>query len=179
MSECIRAIADRKDKSAFEALFRFYGPRIKAVLMKSGATAHEAEEVMQETIVLIWRKAEQYDPKKASPSTWIYTIARNRRIDLFRRENRPALDPEDPYFSQSSSQPDGEQVSTEKQRTRMIRDRLKTLPDNQQILVRKAFYEDMTHQAIATELYMPLGTVKSRLRIAMRDLREQLSGAEL
>lgn len=179
MSESIRAIADRKDKSAFEALFRFYGPRIKAVLMKSGATAHEAEEVMQETIVLIWRKAEQYDPKKASPSTWIYTIARNRRIGLFRRENRPALDPEDPYFSQSSSQPDGEQVSTEKQRTRMIRDRLKTLPDNQQILVRKAFYEDMTHQAIATELDMPLGTVKSRLRIAMRDLREQLSGAEL
>ncbi|MGZ0245501.1 MAG: sigma-70 family RNA polymerase sigma factor, partial [Alphaproteobacteria bacterium] len=84
MAACLRAIAETKDRKAFEDLFRFYAPRLKAVLMKNGAGMQEAEEVMQEAMVLVWRKAEQFDPAKASPSTWIYTIARNRRIDLIR-----------------------------------------------------------------------------------------------
>ena len=179
MADCISAIAESRDRSAFEDVFRFYAPRLKAVLIKSGAKAQEAEEVMQEAMVLVWRKAEQFDPKKASPSTWIYTIARNRRIDLLRREKRRPLDPEDPFFHNISAYPDGEQVYTETQRAEIIREYLKTLPEEQLILVQKAFYEEMTHQAIAAELRMPLGTVKSRLRIAMRRLREQLSGAEL
>lgn len=179
MAACIRAIADRKDRKAFEDLFRFYAPRLKAVLIKGGAGLQEAEEVMQEAMVLVWRKAEQFDPAKASPSTWIYTIARNRRIDLIRREKRAPLDPEDPFFQNISAQPDGEQVYTENERASIIREYLKTLPEEQLLLVQKAFYEEMTHQAIAAELDMPLGTVKSRLRIAMRRLREQLSGAEL
>lgn len=179
MADCIRAIADSKDSSAFEDLFRFYAPRLKAVLIKGGAGPQEAEEVMQETMVLVWRKAEQFDPSKASASTWIYTIARNRRIDLLRREKRPPLDPEDPFFQGISASPDGEQAYTESQRAGIIREYIKTLPEEQLLLVRKAFYEEMTHQAIAAELDMPLGTVKSRLRIAMRRLREQLSGAEL
>ena len=179
MADCIRAIAERKDRNAFEALFRFYAPRLKAVLIKGGAGVQEAEEVMQEAMVLVWRKAEQFDPSKASASTWIYTIARNRRIDLLRREKRPALDPEDPFFHDISSNPDGEQAYSEGQRAKIIREFIKTLPAEQLLLVQKAFYEEMTHQAIAAELDMPLGTVKSRLRIAMRRLREQLSGAEL
>ena len=179
MADCIRAIADTRDRKAFEDLFRFYAPRLKAVLMKGGAGPQEAEEVMQEAMVLVWRKAEQFDPSKASASTWIYTIARNRRIDLLRREKRPALDPEDPFFHDVSASPDGEQAYTENQRAGIIREYMKTLPEEQLLLVQKAFYEEMTHQAIAAELDMPLGTVKSRLRIAMRRLREQLSGAEL
>lgn len=179
MAECIRAIADRQDRKAFEELFRFYAPRLKAVLIKGGAGQQEAEEVMQEAMVLVWRKAGQFDPSKASASTWIYTIARNRRIDLIRREKRPPLDPEDPFFHEVSASPDGEQVYTENQRAGIIRQYMKTLPEEQLLLVQKAFYEEMTHQAIATDLDMPLGTVKSRLRIAMRRLRDQLSGAEL
>lgn len=179
MAACIRAIADRKDRKAFEELFKFYAPRLKAVLIKAGAGVQEAEEVMQEAMVLVWRKAEQFDPAKASPSTWIYTIARNRRIDLLRREKRAPLDPEDPFFQTISAHPDGEQVYTESERAVVIREYLKTLPEEQLLLVQKAFYEEMTHQAIAAELDMPLGTVKSRLRIAMRRLREQLSGEEL
>ena len=179
MADCIRAIADTRDRKAFEDLFRFYAPRLKAVLMKGGAGPQEAEEVMQEAMVLVWRKAEQFDPSKASASTWIYTIARNRRIDLLRREKRPALDPEDPFFHDVSASPDGEQAYTENQRAGIIREYMKTLPEEQLLLVQKAFYEEMTHQAIAAELDMPLGTVKSRLRIAMRRLREQLSGDEL
>ena len=179
MTDCIRAIAERKDRQAFEDLFRFYAPRLKAVLIKGGAGVQEAEEVMQEAMVLVWRKSEQFDPAKASPSTWIYTIARNRRIDLLRREKRAPLDPEDPFFQNVSAQPDGEQVYTESERAKIIREFIKTLPEEQLLLVQKAFYEEMTHQAIAAELDMPLGTVKSRLRIAMRRLREQLSGEEL
>ena len=179
MAACIRAIAETKDRKAFEDLFRFYAPRLKAVLMKNGAGMQEAEEVMQEAMVLVWRKAEQFDPAKASPSTWIYTIARNRRIDLIRREKRAPLDPEDPFFQNISAQPDGEQAYTATERAKIIREYLKILPEEQLLLVQKAFYEEMTHQAIAAELDMPLGTVKSRLRIAMRRLREQLSGADL
>ena len=179
MADCIRAIAERKDRGAFEDLFRFYAPRLKAVLIKGGAGFQEAEEVMQEAMVLVWRKAEQFDPSKASASTWIYTIARNRRIDLLRREKRPLLDPEDPFFQNISAVPDGEQAYSETQRAGIIREYIKTLPEEQLLLIQKAFYEEMTHQAIAAELDMPLGTVKSRLRIAMRRLREQLSGAEL
>ena len=179
MSTCLRAIADNKDRQAFEQLFRFYAPRLKAVLIKGGAGVQEAEEVMQEAMVLVWRKAEQFDPAKASPSTWIYTIARNRRIDLLRREKRAPLDPEDPFFQNISAHPDGEKVYTESERADIIRKYLGTLPKEQLLLVQKAFYEEMTHQAIAAELDIPLGTVKSRIRIAMRRLREQLSGAEL
>lgn len=179
MANCIRAVADHGDREAFRQLFEFYAPRLKAFLIKRGANRSEAEEVMQEAMTLVWRKAAQFDPAKASASTWIYTIARNRRIDLIRRAKRPEIDPEDPFFSSVSDQPDGEQEYTRNERAGLVRDYLKTLPAEQLQVVQKAFYEEMTHQEIAAELDMPLGTVKSRIRIAMRRLREQLDGAEL
>lgn len=179
MADCIRAIAVRKDREAFRQLFTFYAPRLKAFLVKRGAGQGEAEEVMQEAMTLVWRKAEQFDPAKASASTWIYTIARNRRIDLIRRAKRPELDPEDPFFTSISDQPDGEEVYTKNERANVLRGYLKSLPAEQLEVVHKAFYEEMTHQEIAAELDMPLGTVKSRIRIAMRRLRDQLGGDEI
>ena len=179
MAECIRAIADREDRDAFKQLFSFYAPRLKAFLIKNGATPGDAEEVMQEAMTLVWRKAKQFDPAKASASTWIYTIARNRRIDLIRRAKRPELDPEDPFFTSVSEQPDGEQEYSQTERAALVRKYLGTLPADQLQVVQKAFYEEMTHQEIAAELDMPLGTVKSRIRIAMRRLRDQLDRAEL
>jgi RNA polymerase sigma-70 factor (ECF subfamily) len=179
MADCIRAVAERQDREAFRELFAFYAPRLKAFLIKRGASAGEAEDVMQEALTLVWRKAAQFDPAKASVSTWIYTIARNRRIDLIRRAKRPELDPEDPFFSSVSEQPDGEQEYTRNERAKLVRTYLKTLPAEQLQVVQKAFYEEMTHQKIAAELDMPLGTVKSRIRIAMRRLRDHLDGAEL
>lgn len=179
MADCIRAIADRKDREAFRQLFTFYAPRLKAFLIKRGAGQGEAEEVMQEAMTLVWRKAEQFDPTKASASTWIYTIARNRRIDLIRRAKRPELDPEDPFFTSISDHPDGEEVYTKNERARLLRGYLKGLPSEQLEVVHKAFYDEMTHQEIAAELDMPLGTVKSRIRIAMRRLRDQLGGDEI
>lgn len=179
MADCIRAVADRRDREAFRQLFTFYAPRLKAFLIKRGAGQGEAEEVMQEAMTLVWRKAEQFDPAKASASTWIYTIARNRRIDLIRRAKRPELDPEDPFFTSISDQPNGEEVYTKSERANVLRGYLKSLPAEQLEVVQKAFYEEMTHQEIAAELDMPLGTVKSRIRIAMRRLRDQLGGDEI
>lgn len=179
MADCLKAVADSRDRAAFESIFAYYAPRIKALLIRSGAGRPEAEEVMQETMVLIWRKAALFDPAKASASTWIYTIARNKRFDVLRREKRPELDPDDPFFSDMGAEPDGEAAYSAAQRSAIMRDHLKTLPEEQFLLVRKAFYEDMTHQAIAAELGIPLGTVKSRIRIALRGLREKLSGVDL
>ena len=179
MAAHLEAIGTARDKAAFEEVFRFYAPRIKGVLVRNGAGPQEAEEVMQETMVLIWRKAAQFDRSKASPSAWIYTIARNRRIDLLRKRQRPELDPEDPFFADSGVTPDGEETYGARQRGEIIEEHLKILPPEQLLLVQKAFYEDMTHQAIAAELDIPLGTVKSRLRIALRDLRAKLSGVDL
>ena len=179
MAECIRAIADSEDRDAFRQLFGFYAPRLKAFLIKNGATPGDAEEVMQEAMTLVWRKAKQFDPSKASASTWIYTIARNRRIDLIRRAKRPELDPEDPFFTSVSEQPDGEQEYSRTERATLVRKYLGTLPADQLQVVQKAFYEEMTRQEIAADLDMPLGTVKSRIRIAMRRLRDQLDRAEL
>ena len=179
MADCLRSIAEHRSREAFEDLFRFYAPRVKGLLIRSGATPQAAEEVMQETMVLVWRKAALFDPAKASASTWIYTIARNKRFDMLRREKRPELDPEDPFFAGSGAAPDGEAACSVAERDRIVRDHMKTLPDEQLLLVQKAFYEDMTHQAIAAELDLPLGTVKSRIRIALRGLRQKLSGVDI
>ena len=178
-ADCLRAIGKTHDRSAFESVFRFYAPRIKAVLMKSGARPEEAEEVMQETLVLVWRKAEQFDPAKASASTWIYTIARNRRIDLLRKTRRPELDPDDPFFTDSLTEPDGEQNVHNAERAEIVQNYIKTLPKEQLLVIQKAFFEDKTHQEIASELQIPLGTVKSRIRIAMRSMRDQLEKVDL
>ncbi|MEK9647174.1 MAG: sigma-70 family RNA polymerase sigma factor [Alphaproteobacteria bacterium] len=179
MADFIEAVAARRDKRAFAELFDFYAPRIKGVLLRAGANPQEAEEVMQETLVLIWRKAGQFDRRKASPSAWIYTIARNRRIDLIRKEQRPELDPEDPFFKAAADVPDGEEAYEASQRSDILAEHLKLLPPEQLTLVQKAFYEDMTHQEIADETGLPLGTVKSRIRIALRGLRAKLTGVEL
>lgn len=179
MADFIDAVAARRDKKAFAEIFDFYASRIKGVLLRAGASPQEAEEVMQETMVLIWRKAGQFDRRKASPSAWIYTIARNRRIDLIRKEQRPELDPEDPFFKSAGEVPDGEKTYEASQRGDILDEHIKMLPPEQLMLIQKAFFEDMTHQEIADETGLPLGTVKSRIRIALRDLRAKLTGVDL
>ncbi len=178
LANSLIAVGARADREAFRTLFRYYAPRIKALMIRAGARPQEAEEVVQETMALIWRKAALFDPAKASASTWIYTVARNKRYDLLRRENRPELDADDPFFA-GEAEPDGEDVYGAAERSEIIRKYLDILPEEQLLLVRKAFFEDMTHQAIAAELDIPLGTVKSRIRIAMRSLREKLDGVHL
>lgn len=170
----IRAIAEHSDREAFQALFEHFAPRVKAYLMRLGGCELMAEELAQETMVLVWRKAALYDPAKASPSTWIFTIARNRRIDAFRRESHPELDAEEPAL-QISDVPSADQALETKQSGAKVVEAMKKLSDSERQLLNLAYYEDKSHSTIATELKIPLGTVKSRLRQVFRKLRTDLS----
>lgn len=172
----IDAIAKRQDHAAFAALFGIYAPRIKTMLMRMGADAETAEDIAQETLVTIWRKASQYDPARATAAAWVYTIARNLRIDRLRRDRRAKLfalyetvEPEAP------ERPDGAMDIGEREAG--VRAALEQLPDEQVRVVQLSFFEGRAHGDIARLLELPLGTVKSRLRLAMNRLRQLVGDA--
>lgn len=170
-------VAEARDKRAFEALFTHFGPRVKAYLMRSGSNPDSAEELAQEAMATVWRRADSFDPSQASAATWIFTIARNKRIDAYRRLNRPELDPEDPaLIPQAEIAPD--QVVEEGEMSDAIRSAVKTLPAEQADMLKMAFFEDKAHSEIAEETGLPLGTVKSRLRLAIARMRKQLKEFE-
>lgn len=176
----ILAIAQQGDRQAFQALFEYFAPRVKSYLMRMGGSETGAEELAQETMVLVWRKAGLYDPAKASPATWIFAIARNRRIDAFRREKRPEVDADDPAL-RISDEPTADMVLESKQSSAQLVEALARLSDAERRLLTLAYYEDKSHSAIATEMKIPLGTVKSRMRQVFRKLRSELAimlGAE-
>jgi RNA polymerase sigma-70 factor, ECF subfamily len=169
----IRAIALRGDRAAFAALFAFYAPRIKAVLIRSGATAEAAEDLAQETMLAVWRKAGLYDPARAGASAWIYTIARNLRIDRLRQDKRAKLVAVyETIESEAPDRPDDLLDSSE--REERVRTALRELPQEQVRVVQLSFVEGRAHGDIAKLLNLPLGTVKSRLRLAMNRLRNLL-----
>jgi RNA polymerase sigma-70 factor (ECF subfamily) len=170
LADLLLRVAERNDRSAFANLFSHFGPRIKGFMMKTGASDDLAEEVVQETMVTIWTKARLFDPAKAGASTWIFTIARNKRIDMIRRRNRPEPDMHDPMF-QPDPEPDGEQALSSQQDQQRIRKAMAELPPEQYEIVRLSFFEGLAHSAIAEHLDLPLGTVKSRLRLAFRKVR--------
>lgn len=167
------AISQRRDRAAFTILFRHFAPRLKAYLMRLGAEAGAAEELAQEAMIMVWRRAETFDPAQASVGTWIFRIARNKRIDALRRERRPEFDPEDPCL-QPDPAPAADGQVERGQSDERVRAALKTLPAEQAEVVRMAYFEDKAHGTIAEETELPLGTVKSRLRLAMGRLRKAL-----
>ncbi|MEO0466481.1 MAG: sigma-70 family RNA polymerase sigma factor [Pseudomonadota bacterium] len=168
-------IAETQCRTSFATLFEFFAPRIKAYMQQLGSDASQAEELAQEVMVTVWRKAGQYDATKASVSTWIFRIARNRRIDLHRRTNKPELDPEDPMLRPPEPEtPDATFDRAQLEET--VRDKLATLPPDQLELLRAAFYQGLSHSEIAKAFDLPLGTVKSRIRLAFNKLRGQLEG---
>ena len=177
LSSALVRVAETKDHGAFRQLFDHYAPRIKSYLMRQGANAREAEDLAQEVMMAVWRKADKYVVSKASAGTWIFTIARNLRIDAFRRENRPEFDPNDPAFVPAPEQmPDRALEVSKIQKT--IRCALKELPEEQATVIRMSFFEDKAHRHIADELNLPLGTVKSRLRLGMARIRASLGEAQ-
>jgi RNA polymerase sigma-70 factor (ECF subfamily) len=174
--EVLGAIA-AGDRSAFVELFGRYAGRIKGFLMRAGASEADAEEVVQEVMVAIWRRAATFDPELAAPSTWIFTIARNRRIDLVRKARRPEPDPRDPLF-QPDPEPQGVDRLSAAEREKRVRAGLATLAPEQRRVMAAAFYDGLSHGEIAARLDLPLGTVKSRIRLAFRHLRAEV-GEEL
>ena len=170
MAQLIFSVAQSGDRAAFAELYGHFAPRLKSYLKRLGAANDTAEELVQETMLLVWRKAGTFDPAKASAGTWIFTIARNRRIDFLRRELRPELDPDDPAFG-SDPDPAADDMVLSGQREILIRAALNKLPAEQMQVVALSFLEDKPHSAISEELGIPLGTVKSRLRLAFQRLR--------
>ncbi len=159
-----------QDRAAFAELFERYARRIKAFILRAGTSNEDADEIAQEVMVTVWRKAHQFDPDKAAAVTWIFAIARNRRIDTIRRRMRPEPDPEDPLF-QPAPEPGGMEVLSAQQMAERVREGVAQLPEDQREVLRAAFYDGLSHAEIATALNLPLGTVKSRIRLSFKHLR--------
>ena len=165
----IEAVALRRDREAFAELFSHFAPRLKAWLMKSGATAAAAEDFAQDAMLTVWRKADLFDARKARAATWIFTIARNRRLDMLRRDARPLPTPEIELADVEVQRPDD--ILAASQDAERVRDALSRLKPDQVEVLRLAFFLDSPHSEIARRLDLPLGTVKSRIRNAMIKLR--------
>jgi RNA polymerase sigma-70 factor (ECF subfamily) len=172
-AECIAKIATERSEPAFDVLFRYFAPRIKSYCLRLGADDSSAEEITQEAMVSLWRNAAQFDPSKASPSTWVFTIARNLSIDRFRKSRRPEFDPNDPALVPDDQKtPDRlvEQIEIEKS----VRNVMDSLSANERNVVMLSFYDDLSHSEISRRLSVPVGTVKSGIRLAFAKIRSAL-----
>ena len=167
---CVELIGKNQDKLAFNSIFRYFAPRLKSFLVKAGSTDSQAEEVIQEVMIAVWTKSSTYDSNKSSVSTWIYTIARNKRIDKIRKEKRHYLSESDegleiPVDSTQEKEIFSAQVSNS------LKKYMSNLPEEQSKLLKLSYFYNKTHADISTELKIPLGTVKSRIRLALTKMR--------
>jgi RNA polymerase sigma-70 factor (ECF subfamily) len=177
LSAAIVAVASRGDRAAFAGLFGHFAPRVKSYLMRLGAPPAQAEDLAQETMLAVWSKAALYDPQRAEAATWVFTIARNLRIDALRRERHPEVS--DEFLAEvPDDRPGAEMLVADGRRDQALRAVLATLPPEQAEVVRLSFFADLAHPAIAERLRLPLGTVKSRLRLAMGRIRKALGDDE-
>jgi RNA polymerase sigma-70 factor (ECF subfamily) len=173
----IGRIAASRDRAAFAALFDVYAPRVKAFMMRKGATAEQAEDLVQETMITVWSKAPLYVSERGSVATWIFTIARNLRIDRLRREKTSLFTDLDDYDAESGEEGQEEALGRFQEDSYVAR-ALAQIPEEQRQLLIMSYMEDMPQSEIAAKLQMPLGTVKSRMRLAytrMRKLLETIS----
>lgn len=169
----LEAVAKNQDRSAFAELFNHFGPRVKAYLIRLGSDDTMAEEVTQDVMVTVWRKAALFDRSKSSAATWLFRIARNRRIDMLRRKRTVNVDTETMVI-EDENLPDPNETLDEDKRQARIRKALAQLPEQQLQLVELAFFTELSHSQIAEETGLPLGTVKSRIRLAFGRLRRVL-----
>lgn len=172
-SDLIVRIARNGDRQAFASLFSYYFTRVKAYLLRAGAAPAVAEELAQETMLRVWRKADAFDPRAGAASTWIFVIARNLRIDRLRGERSA-----DDFEIDPSEEPDapltGESVAIMSERTERVRRALRALSREQALIIELFYFEERPHSEIARRLDLPLGTVKSRVRLAVQRLRAEL-----
>jgi RNA polymerase sigma factor (sigma-70 family) len=177
LSGLAEAVAVRRDQKAFAELFDYFAPRIKSYLQRLGMEPGQAEELTQEVMIVLWHKAGLFDPAKSSLATWLFRIARNRRIDAFRRDKSALLDPDDPALQPSQPEAADDIVEAE-ERDERVRKAMLDLPEEQAVLVRQAFFLGRSHSQIAEDTGLPLGTVKSRIRLAFARLRRTLESGD-
>jgi RNA polymerase sigma factor (sigma-70 family) len=170
LADLLKQVGRDHDKVAFADLFDYFAPRLKNYLRRLGSTETEAEELVQETMLKVWRRADQFDPTKAAPATWVFAIARNQRLDHMRAGGAMIFDPLDEALVASDTAPDNLDAET-------VRLALKSLPPPQRELVKMAYFDEQSHGVIAEKLRLPLGTVKSRLRLALEKLRLRLKSS--
>ncbi|SDC63277.1 sigma-70 family RNA polymerase sigma factor [Ruegeria marina] len=167
----ISRIIEAQDKAAFAELFAHFAPRVKSFLMRSGSNATLAEDCAQDVMATVWHKAHLYDPARATVATWIFTIARNRRIDALRKDRRP--EPEDLPWGPEPEPPIADVMALQ-QETEMLRVAIRALPEAQRELIEQAYFGDLSHREIAAQTGLPLGTIKSRIRLALDRLRHAM-----
>lgn len=169
--DMLLAIGKKQDKQSFLSLFQYFAPRVKSFLMKGGIPEAQADELAQETMLAVWQNASGYSPARAKASTWIYTIARNKRIDALRRVRYVEVDQDDPLYTLEDEREQADETIEHLQEKEALSGVIEALPAEQSFLIRKSFYEDKSHAAIAAETGIALGTVKSRIRHALDTLR--------
>lgn len=178
LAALIVAVGRERDRQAFAALFRHFAPRIKSFLMRRGADATLADELVQETMLTVWRRADSYDPALAGASTWLFTIARNAGIDRQRQDVRRIRLAADLGREADETVTDGAEIGVlTAEREALVRRALATLSPEQATVVRLSFFAEAPQSAIAAELGIPLGTVKSRVRLALQRLKTMLEAA--
>jgi RNA polymerase sigma-70 factor (ECF subfamily) len=177
--QLIQAVATRQDRAAFIQLFEHFAPRIKTFMLRSGSREATAEEIAQETMLSVWRKAGTFVPGSAGAAAWIFTIARNLRIDAIRREQRESpskldMEKDDAIESQIDERLTPESQVAAAQMEQRVRKAMAQLSSDQMRVIELSFFGDKPHGEIAELLQIPLGTVKSRLRLAVARLRALL-----
>lgn len=166
--------AEHRDRAAFAELYRHYSPRVRAWLVRRGARGSEVDELVHEVMLAVWQQAGRYDAGRASVSTWVFTIARNRHVDRIRKHARPEPEPDDPQFVPSAPAPADDALAKARAAER-VREAIAALPDAQAQVMRRAWLDGVTLRQVAEEQGVPLGTVKSRVRLAMKSLRSTLA----
>lgn len=173
LSECLDRVARHRDKQAFEQLFDHYAPLIRAYsLAREPGASLVADELVQEVMTRVWLKADKYNIQLANLNTWIFTLARNCRIDYLRRNSRylTEIDPTDIFNDIEDDGPGPFQLVQQNRAEENIRSELKKLPPEQSEILTKVYLEGKSHQQASDELKLPLGTVKSRVRLALKKL---------
>lgn len=174
MPDVLSLIATERSDSAFRRLFEEFGPRIASYMTRHGADAATAEDLAQETLLAVWCKAGLYSAAKGTPATWMFTIARNLRIDRLRKEVSWQELPDDVSETLASEDPAPDEAAFERQREARVQRVLAGLPEDQRTVITLAFIDGLSHNEIARRLSLPLGTVKSRLRLAYEKVRDAL-----
>lgn len=169
--EHMRAVADRQDKAAFHALYCFFAPKVKSFYAQHGFY-NQSDGMVQEVFMRVWKRAPTYNASKSAVSTWIYTIARNYRIDVLRKKQIPLTDdesaPESGYHHDLGSEVTLERKSIE------LGEAIASLNTEQRMVIQKVYFEDKSQQVAAKELGMTLGVVKSRIRSALKLMKKQM-----
>lgn len=168
---CLSCVRDTHDQANFVRLFNHFAPRIKSYLIKSGGSNAIAEEATQEAMATVWHKAHLFNPSKASASTWIFTIARNKQIDAIRKQKRPIPDEIEWVGGHEEEASSAVEMSQEEA---LLREATAKLPVEQRKLIESAYYGDMSHSEIAAETGLPLGTIKSRIRLGLERMRHEM-----